>query len=245
MSQPITFQTYDSQADALTVRNLLEENGISVEVEKPALLLDNNILGVQHNPFLLKIAPGDFTRAREILLEHTQVDLDTVDSNYTLLHLNNEELLDVVAKPDEWGVYNYKLALALLEKRGRGVSEQELEALQQKHLDNLETKKKLDPVLVALGYVFSIVSLFAGFLSTRALLLLYSLSFLPGIFGVIIGWTVMRSKLTLPDGRQVISYDENSRRHAKYMFWIGLVALVVNIYLMVSGRTPAPETPGF
>ncbi len=119
MSELRVFDTFPTMEQAQRVAALLENNELRVAVEELQGPLDTNFLGQQFsNPFLLKI-PGDkFKHARTLLMKHTVVDISEVDEEYMLLEFTDQELLDVLAAPDDWGVYNYKLAEALLKQRG-------------------------------------------------------------------------------------------------------------------------------
>ncbi len=53
--------------------------------------------------------------------------------------------------------------------------------------------------------------------------------FFISIIGLFIGWHLMSYKKTLPDGERVYGYNETDRKHAKRIFYIGIVVLVICI----------------
>ena len=228
----LTFEKYTDREEAFKAAAILNMNGIDAEIEDPPPLLDHNIIGQQITYILLKLNGKDFDKAREILLRETVVNPEEVDENYMLLSFTDEELLDVVAKQDEWGIYNYKLALTLLERRGVNITEVERNKQKENYITQASARKQADKWLLIAGYAASITSLIGPLLwGWLYLSISYTIYFLPGILGIIFGITILNSKKTLPDGTQVISYNENSRRHARYMLIIGIIALVVNLFI--------------
>lgn len=237
MEQLHTFQEFENADDAQQMALLLQEHNIPSRVEKYNPLLDQNFIGKQYNEYVqLKLAPEDFERARQVLIDTTEIDMNTVDRHYMLFALKNNELTDVLAKPDEWGVYNYKLAQLILKERGVEVSTDKAAELQQEHIAALSKQKPLDGVWIFLCYAFSAIALLAGIAgSISALAAVYAIGMFPGIVGIIVGWTVMRSMKTLPNGKRIITYDAYSRMHARIIFFFSLFVLLFNIYVVYSG----------
>ena len=237
MEQLHTFQEFENADDAQQMALLLQQHNIPSRVEKYNPLLDQNIIGRQYNEYVqLKLAPGDFERARQVLIEATEIDMNTVDRHYMLFGLKNNELTDILAKPDEWGVYNYKLAQLILKERGVEISNGKTAELQQEHIAELSKQKSLDGIWIVLCYVFSFIALLAGIAGSMATLTaVYAIGMFPGIMGVIVGWTVMRSMKTLPNGSHIITYDAGSRMHARIIFFFSLFAFVFNIYVLCTG----------
>jgi len=234
MEQLHTFQEFENADDAQHMALLLQEHNIPSRVEKYNPLLDQNFIGKQYNEYVqLKLAPGDFERARQILIDATEIDMNTVDRHYMLFGLKNDELTDILAKPDEWGAYNYKLAQLILKERGVEISSSKTTELQQEHIAELSKQKSLDGTWIVLCYVFSFIALLAGIASRMsALTAVYAISMFPCIVGIIVGWTVMRSMKTLPNGDRIITYDARSRMHARIIFFFSLFALVFNVYVL-------------
>src|SRR6185437_4818243 len=200
MSHFLTFQQFATEDDANEVAEKLKEHGIDIIIESNPPLLDSNFIGTQYNNYvLLKIDADDFEKAQKILIENTPVDINTVDKHYTLFSFTNNELMDVLKKPDEWGAFNYNLALQILKERGVEISEEKKEELQHEFIDTLSEKKSLSKWLIRLGYFFSLIGIPATIVGGIAgMNLIYNVFMLPGIFGIIIGWQVARSKKTLP-----------------------------------------------
>jgi hypothetical protein len=82
----------------------------------------------------LKVRATDLDRAHEVLEEYYEHRLQDVDPNYYLLSFTDIELLDIVAKPDEWGHFDYVLARQLLAERGLPIPDETIRQMkQQRH----------------------------------------------------------------------------------------------------------------
>jgi len=226
MNNLLTFRDYGTKDEADEVAAKFEAHSIPVKVERG--LLDAVIIGKDfHNKFKVRIPAADFERAQKILIDETQVDINIVAKNYMLLSFTNDELLDVVAKPDEWGEYNYNLAKALLQQRGVTVNEQQEQALKQKYVAQISEQRSLDGGWMILGYVFPLLAMIACILNNRVIVgFIFSFYALPGILGIILGLVVTTTKKTLPDGAQILSFNKRTRAHGYAMIILGVVAIL-------------------
>jgi hypothetical protein len=234
MSNYLTFQRFENEVEANEIASILTEHNIETQVEKEKPILDQVIIGKQQLYYLLKIPADDFQKAQKVLIDNTKVDISEVDKDYMLFSLSDKELLDVIASPQDWGAYNYNLAKQILQQRGSAVTDDKAKELQQQHIYELERRRDFDSTWLFLGYFFSfatIVSAFVGHAPTFSLL--FAIEGLPGILGIIIGWTVLGSKITLPDGRQVTSYTPKARKHARNMLLLGILGILLNITVFI------------
>lgn len=226
MGQLLTFQTFRTKDEALVIAAQLEENNIPVIVEDGGYMLDSNFTGVQYDdPVLLKIDAAHFAQARKILADNINIDLGTVDKDYMLFSMTDDELHDVLAKPDEWGLYNYKLAMLILAQRGRQVGERQLEDMQQTHYGELAKPVAFDKSWIILGYLISVAGIIAALWQFFMTIL--------SLFGLLLGWAVMTAKTTLPDGKRVQKYDEASRRHGRNMFLLGILTCIIALLMLL------------
>jgi len=217
-----TFQRFDTQAAAEVVKHFLETEGIPVEIENVPGVLDSNFIGQQYgNNVFLKIPQEDFNRARQLLIDHTQVDLGSVDKNYMLFSLSNEELEEVLAKPEEWGAYNYNVAKAILQQRNVTISNGNIETRRLEHLQAIAEPKRVDFFWIAFTYFLVAIS-FLRLLATSSIWLV--LLWMVPVYCAVWGWSVARSKKTLPDGTSVYTYDTFSRKHGIILFICGVIA---------------------
>ncbi len=234
MSAFLTFQEFTNADDANEMAEKLKQHGIANVLEKSPDLLGEEIIGRQYsNNIVLKLHAEDFDKARKILIENTPVDINTVDRNYMLFSLSDFELLEVLARPDEWGAYNYNLAKIILAERGTNITEQKAEKMQKEYTDTLSKQRPINSLWLFCGYGFSMAAICAGLFGRQSLLLIYSLlDSIPALFGIILGLILIRTKKILPDGKQILSYDHQARRHGWAMLSLCIFALLLNVFLL-------------
>jgi len=234
MREMLTFQGFDNVETAEAVAQTLRQHGIEVTVEQNRALLDSNFIGQDfNNDVLVKLWPVDFERAQKILIDSTKIDMNEVDRNYVLFQMTDKELEDVLAAPEEWGAWNYKLATMILAERGVVVTEQQTTALQDTHISDLSIQKPVTTGWLLGGYGFSLMTIVASFFgSAYSIFALFSIQALPGLLGIILGLVLIRSRKTLPDGRQVASYDAKARRHGWGMLLFCILAIVFSAVMM-------------
>lgn len=63
----------------------------------------------------------------------------------------------------------------------------------------------------------------------------YLLAITTGVFGIIIGSSLLKSKKTLPDGQKVYTYSENNRAHGKNILLLGSIILGIVILTRILG----------
>ena len=71
------------------------------------------------NEIEIRISPRDFKKAETILQKRAEQLIEEVDSDYYLFSYTDDELYNILVKPDEWGEINYVLAQQILKKGGR------------------------------------------------------------------------------------------------------------------------------
>ncbi len=234
MSEPLVFQQFENITEAEKVAAILEDAGIKTLVEKPSSILDSNIIGAKYGPTVnLKISGSDFKEAREILVEKMKVDLDDVDEDYMLLSFTNEELMDVVAKADEWGFYNYNIAIELLKKRGVSVSQEQKDTFAEERLTDLSQTKAIGVSWILFGYFIPVLNLCYFIFGYQATLAATGGWMFPGFGGLILGYVMSKAKTTLPDGQRLFVYDKNTRMHGFLILRINLLFWLVNIILFI------------
>ncbi len=140
----------------------------------------------------------------------TQRQLIDLPNNYYLFDFTDEELIEVVAKPDEWNQLDYLLALKLLKERGKEVNPILADKLREHRIEELAK-----PEVSQKGMIYS------G----------YALAVLGGIIGIGIGWTLSSQKKTLPNGNVVYVYSESDRKHGNRILWIATISFVLWIVL--------------
>ncbi|PZF70893.1 hypothetical protein [Taibaiella soli] len=234
----LTFQRFETLEEAEGASKLLQTEGIPVEIENVHGILDSNFIGKEYgNNVFLKIPQEDFNRARQLLIDHTPVDISTVDKDYMLFSLSNEELEEVLAKPDEWGAYNYNLAKAILQQRNVSVDNKNIETLREERIQQMAEPKTIDSFWVMLTYALVVLCLIKTFLLSFVWIGIF---WMVPVYCAVWGWAVSRTRKTLPDGNRIFAYDTPSRKHGNIIFLGGIITVlltfIVPIVLLFSGR---------
>jgi hypothetical protein len=230
MSELLVFQTFPVKEQARRVAALLESNGLPVAVEELQGPLDTNFIGQQFsNPFLLKIPGEQFINARKLLMEHTVINLSEIDEDYMLLQFSDRELLDVMASPDDWGVYNYKLAEALLKQRGVPIQEQQLEHMEGIRMAEMKKPVHASWVWIGFGYLSALLTTGIGISDFQMIIL-------PGLFALATGWALAGSKKTLPDGSRIAVFSPVARIHGRIIFVLAVLLCIVRIIIAIISK---------
>ena len=113
--------------------------------------------------------------------------------------------MDVVAKPDEWGIVDQLLAPRILKERGVALTQQVIGMLKKNRLKDLEKPEEAPRYLILIGYASALLG---------------------GLLGIIIGWHLSFFKKTLPDGNKHLAYRGSDRNHGTRMILISAIVLV-------------------
>ena len=213
MDELAPFRTFRTNEEAQALVAELEQLGLSPVLEDNSKYVSGAILGAVPDYFVVKLPAADFARAEGVLDEAAEKELAEVDNDHYLYSFSTEELLDVVRKPDEWNALDRKLARKLLAERGEAVPAND--ALSTARMEELAEPARPQTWRVIIGYVLAILG---------------------GFLGVFIGYHLNTAKKTLPDGQRVYVYNAEDRSHGKWIFFIGVVMLLVSLRLTL-GKT--------
>lgn len=209
----LTFQSFSDPALADEIAEILKEHNIDLSIVKSAPLLDKGFVDTTGNAeILIKIRPVDFLRANEVLAEFYKRQIENVAQDYYLFDFTNTELTEILARPDEWGYFDYQLAIKILNERGQQVVVENAEKLRERRNEELARQETASGTLLFFGYFFGI----AG-----------------GFIGLCIGSHIAYSKKTIPDGQRVYTYDDNSRKHGVRIVGISILILLIGILRML------------
>ncbi|MFC6102812.1 hypothetical protein [Olivibacter domesticus] len=202
----LTYKTFFNREAAEEVQELLNEHGIESKIIENFTSVSLTFL---NNPsesgIQLAIQEKDFEKANDLLNQLTDVESSELNGEHYLHSFTDEELYDILAKPDEWNEFDYNLAIKLLSERGKDVNETKLIAFKQKRVEDLAEVKRDQNAWVIIGYFFA---------------------FIGGLVGIAIGWSLWKFKKTLPDGGEVYVYNDRDRKHGRRMFIIGIIVLI-------------------
>ena len=201
-----TFEKFSDPELAATVAAQLRAQGIESSVENESPVFDVSFAYNAFEPTIqLKLRPGDFRKARQLLEQYYQDQLAGMDPDYYLFSFSDAELMDLVRNPDEWGPLDYVLAKQILANHGKPVSPEEEADFRAERIRTLAIPEESKRRWVIVGYLAALIFPFGG------LVLGYMLSF---------------SKKTLPDGLLVPIYSAGDRRHGMFILTLASIVLV-------------------
>lgn len=202
----LTLAKYRDAELARPMAELLNKRGIPFELEDASVPVDITFSASPYlKEFHLKVPEAYYKKALKIWEADSESLMEQVDKNHYLFSFSDEELMEILAKADEWSKEDFVLAKKILNDRGKAVSDKELAALEALRLAELSKPAKADPAWIFLGY---------------------ALALLGGFAGILIGYNY-RFKKTLPNGTRVHAYDEASRRQGKQIFYLGVVMFIL------------------
>jgi len=209
----LRFKLFPDKATAEDFADVLKQTGIDYHVEEDTLVFDpsyaNNPLSKE---YAIMVKQVDFKAASHAYDEYFARQLNDVPEDYYLYAFNNDELLEILAKSDEWGAFDYQLAQALLKQRGIEVSKEKTERLKAERYKEI-AQPESEPVKNIIGYY------------------IVSVLFFP--IGLIIGWVWGYSKKQLPDGHRVSNYNSVVQKHGRIIFLISIILFALTVILRV------------
>jgi len=214
MSSYASYEKFFNPEQAEPVLTILQENEIPYDftpINKP---VDQVIAGGgPAYAFEVKLAANKFETVNRLLREKIQINLNEIAPDYYLFTFDNNELVNILKEPDEWGRFDYVTARAILETRGIKFTTEELDAFWNKKMEKLAQPEKEGKAWLYAGYFFAA---FGGF------------------FGVLIGLVLIQSTKLLPDGRRVYTYDETTRKRGKTILYLSLIVFAVVLTLKLT-----------
>lgn len=207
------FRSFTDADLAQEIAKKLAEQNVSFQLENTSSPIDPLIIGSGLDADVrLKVRVQDFEKAQRILEDYYHRQLDTIDDDYYLFAFADDELIDVVSKPDEWGELDYLLAQKILSGRGIPIESQTLVSLKQERLQTIAKPEAVERSWIFLGYFIAVV-------------------FSP--VGIFFGSTLLTLKKTLPNGQRVYSYSEGTRKHGRVILAIASVLTSLWIVLRI------------
>jgi len=198
MDEFVMFKRFIDAEQAKELAEELTKKGIECQ------LIDNSLskeITFSSNSELM-IRQSEFEKANKILDEKADELLVNINKQHYLFEFTNDELFDILTKPDAWNSLDYKLAQQILKDRGQDIDEDLLKSLIHARVAELSKPNKGQALWIIIGYIFS---------------------FTISIIGLIIGWNLWKMKKTLPSGEKIYVYSENDRIHGKWIFFIGII----------------------
>src|SRR5450631_1797115 len=104
----ITYQKFNDAALANELAEQLEKHGIEHYIEEESLT-PNPLFALNKEisiDYAVKISPGDFERVNQLLKEDESEEVTEIGNDYYLFSFTDDELMDVMAKADEWSAFD-------------------------------------------------------------------------------------------------------------------------------------------
>ncbi|HMU05599.1 MAG TPA: hypothetical protein PJ990_18325 [Saprospiraceae bacterium] len=201
------------------IKAVFNENLISYEIDSPNTIIDESIIGKGLLPkFTIKLKEEDFQKAN-ILLEKNIADTFDLHNDFT--HFNDftiEELLEIINKSDEWSIESVVASKRILESRGVQISDEEILALKEERNEGIRQGKQASSI-VQIGYFLAIfLGLYLGTIFIVA--------------GIAMGYYYSFGKSSDMFGQKYFVYNERSRRNGNFIFFGGIIGLILQIYLL-------------
>ena len=106
-----TFRTFKDEHPATDLAQWLQERGVEAQVADTSVSFDPSFSNSGLNKeWAVRIAPEDFSKAGNLLRDYYAAQVDAIPADYYLFEFSDEELMDILKKPDEWGDLDYVLA---------------------------------------------------------------------------------------------------------------------------------------
>jgi hypothetical protein len=205
----ITYRRFTEEGLAKELVSLLEKNGIAYHLSDEQKTLEYLYGSNQYaKSFFVSIKKEDFPVADAILLNNSSEYINSIDKNHYLFGFSDEELLEILAKPDEWSELDYQLAQKILRDKGKDISENTLQQLKNNRLKELTAPDKNQKKWIIAGYIIALLF---------------------GLLGIFIGWHLYTFKKTLPSGERMYAYSKADRKHGERILVIGMVIFAISI----------------
>ena len=213
MSTLRSFQRFPTEVEAVVLAGQLNDGGIEARVHANVHSINASIIGQPEEDFHVMVEHADVERAHALVDRQAREDARTASADHPLFAFTDEELLEVLAHPDDWTRFDVRLAQRLLDERGIPVHDAVLDRFREERINAMRAPEGGQFPFVVLGYV---IALFGGLL------------------GITIGWYLNASHRTLPNGDRVPVFSESDRRDGRRIVILGSVMLIV--WLIVALR---------
>jgi hypothetical protein len=210
MSEFLSYRHFRTIEDSEELTNILTDNNIEYIIEEESPSVDVTFTGNLDVEYHVSVHPEDFEKVNVLMEKEAADTVDQIDSSYYLYQFSNEELFEILEKPDEWGELDHLLASKILNERGAKITNEEVEGLKLLRNDELAQAEIASPFFIMLGYAFAVGG---------------------GLIGIFIGYYLYSSHKILPDGERVPMFDESSRVKGKIIMTFGIICFIVIVMI--------------
>jgi hypothetical protein len=205
MSSFITFQRFNDEVPAKALTEKLAVGGIDFEVENNSSIFDPSFANtINQKEINVKVHPEDFEKVHQVLADLYAQQINDVEEDYYLFEFSDQELIEIISRPDEWGAFDYQLAQKLLKERGLEIEPELAKLMKDQRLQDLSKPESAHKYWVYFGYISALLG---------------------GLVGMFIGWNLVSAKKTLPNGERIYVYREAERDHGTRILVISVICM--------------------
>jgi len=216
MQELRSFRRTSDYGHAVELLEELQKHKIDGQIKEIGSNLDSSFGASEiTREYELVIKPQDFERANEVFETLASDEISHINSDHYLFEFSNEELYDILLKPDEWSEIDYKLSIKILNDRGQNVDDALLTSLKKQRLADLAKPEESSNGWIIFGYISSALG---------------------GLLGLFLGWHIWRSTKTLPNGNVVYTYNAKDRSHGQIIFYIGLIVFPIAVIVTIFSK---------
>jgi len=214
MNEFVLFQSFFTEDEAASIIEPLKENGIDYQLERSKELLDRAFIGDNlEKKVFLKIKSSDFSKANEILNARILQNITALEKDYYLFSFTNDELIEILRRPDEWSRQDFLIARKILGERGQYINEEMIKDLRSKRINELSREESEPTLTIIAGYI---------------------LALLLSLVGLFFGLAFLTAKKNIPNGKKIFTYSRNTRKHGRNIVILSAVSLL--LLVMNEGR---------
>ncbi|MET4073711.1 hypothetical protein [Hymenobacter sp. UYCo722] len=211
MKSFLPYQSFASEIVAQPLLELLERHQILVETgwAKPDfdVSMANNATETR---FIVRLQPSDFEQARQLEEAENDLLVQQPAPDHYLFGFTDDELFEILVKPDEWNSYDVSLARHMLRLRGREVSSDTVRLLRRHRVAEMAKPEPSQKTWIVAGYLFAVLG---------------------GFLGIIIGWHLHFHQRILSDGTRVRAFSPRDRVHGFRILLLGIFGVFISILL--------------
>jgi hypothetical protein len=232
----VTFKTFPDYVTCREFTGLLDENSIPYEIDDDDIGVPDSLIGSDpSNKIRLKIRQQDFSLVKLLVERHDGEAIRSVGRDHYLFSFSNEELKEILERPDEWNSFDVALAKRILSERGFAINETDLKQKEEARIAALARSEAASLALLASGFFFSFFGVIIAWAIFTSMYGWFALAFgvIFATLGPLIGYSIAWFKKTLPDGRRVYKYRVSDRKKGVMIFFTGLIFLTLLVFYII------------
>ncbi len=220
MHQFLTFREFNNELEFNELLQILDNNQIEYQTEVFRESLNPVTTVWDTARFIIKVSPDKFLEVDKIQHILASKNIENVDSSHYLFDFTDAELYEILIKSEEWSAFDYELSKKILIDRGKQIDNGFLDSLKAVRINDQMKPESIQSNTIVLGYVFTLIG---------------------GFIGIFIGWNIISTKKTLPNGDRIYVYDEKDRIQGKRIVITGLIVKAIYItYYVIEEASKMP-----